>query len=477
MYLILKRVLFVYGLYVAVTGALIFSFYGHSDPNPGMSSDRAEPFMGESYGQDRAVLIEDEWSAWLARIHIIENAASSLDIMYHAIHPGKSSDILFGTIIEAADRGVTVRILMDGLVNRFTFLFNDTVSLLNNHKNITVQFYEPFTLLKPWTWNNRLHDKCIIADNEMLLIGGRNINDNYFIAQNKGSAVRDRDVLVFNTNPDKPTESVLDQAGGYFDRLWSHRFSKKAGSIPGISLLAKKGQTKKEITGRLKTARESFPHLFSRKIDWHQNAYPTRRITLVHNPVARFNKSPWILNKIAALLQNANSRVFIQSPYAIPTTRMQEILGFTDLDDVAISMLTNSMATSRNYFAMAGYLKHRNRIKDLVDALYEYHGDGSLHAKTYIIDDHISIIGSFNLDSRSAFLATESVLVIHGEAFTAALQKNVDSAMASSYQANKKRAAVSEKHPPFAEKREVPFIKRILVYLLYIPVYFFDFLL
>lgn len=64
-----------------------------------------------------------------------------------------------------------------------------------HHENMELKLYEPLDLIRPWTWNNRLHDKYIIADNKLAIIGGRNIGLRYFDPNNK-QPVNDRQVAL-----------------------------------------------------------------------------------------------------------------------------------------------------------------------------------------------------------------------------------------------------------------------------------------
>src|SRR5690606_23645116 len=176
----------------------------------------------------RAVLVEDRYYSGLVRVDLIERAEETLDISYYTIHDGISTDIFLGSILEAADRGVKVRFILDGMFHHLEGNLKYVIYAFTAHPNIELKFYEPFTLLKPWTWNNRLHDKFIIADSKLAIIGGRNIGDKYFVPQNDLNidAVYDRDVLILNTDEIKYHSSVIFQLEDYFNKVWEHEFSK-----------------------------------------------------------------------------------------------------------------------------------------------------------------------------------------------------------------------------------------------------------
>ncbi len=58
--------------------------------------------------------------------------------------------------------------------------------------------------------------------------------------------------------------------------------------------------------------------------------------------------------------------------------------------------------------AYTAYSGDRKTILKMVDNLWEYQGENSLHAKTYLIDDRMAVIGSYNLDPRSEYIDTET---------------------------------------------------------------------
>ena len=201
----------------------LFIFLVHRPSSPKTNSER---FFSDMVGPDRALIIEERSSAATIRIDLIEGAKSSLRIAYYAVHDGLSSDIFYASLIEAAERGVEVELLFDGIFHNLKGREKETYWALVNHPNIRVKFYEIPNLFKPWTINNRLHDKFILVDDTYVLLGGRNIGDKYFLENYPGSFVEDRDVLVVNT-AENLEESVLGQFKLYFEYLWSPIYSWK----------------------------------------------------------------------------------------------------------------------------------------------------------------------------------------------------------------------------------------------------------
>lgn len=469
---VIKRILFAYCIYVIVTGVVLFLFHSR-DTIPYNKNNTIDRFLGNEVGQDRIGLLEEEYESGVARLDIIEKAEETVDIAYYTTQNGLSRDIFFGSVIEAADRGVKVRILIDGIVHNLIGSARDIKYMLKNHPNVELKFYEPLNLVKPWTWNNRLHDKHIIVDNKYAITGGRNIGDKYYLKNSTSNIVKDRDVLIFNTNPNKDN-TVIKEIKTYFDKLWNHEFSKEA--VKHLNnYKAKKGKEKEEYLKKLiEELKQSEENEIYKDIDWYNKSVPTNKITFIHNPIKRFNKDPWVLQEIAGIMENGENEIFIQSPYVILIEDMIKYLDVDKIKEKEISVLTNSLATSPNYLAIAAYSNNRTDIVGNIDNLYEYHGTGSIHGKSIIIDDEISLVGSFNMDPRSAFLNTESMVVVNSKEFTQLLQQEVDNIIGDSLLVKEDYTYEETSHK---EEKKVSKIKNIIIKVLQFFVRFFKHLI
>ena len=459
---------------------MVFAFAGSSlillsDPADGaayadqIDSDR---FLADDQGPDQVLLIDDRVFAGVARIRLIEQAQEKLDVAMHAVNDGVSSDLFYAALLEAADRGVQVRLLFDGMFTNLQMPANAIRMALTDHPNITLGFYEPVSIFKPWNWNNRLHDKFVIVDQTFVMIGGANIEDRHYLENYEGEVVYDREAIICRNWQSRSETSVLDAFDQYFNLLWHSDFSRLAESQLSPRQKIRSENKKTQLLLQLNQTRQASPEHFAEEIDWFDLSIMTNKISLIHNPLMRLNKEPWVLSELSALLQNAEHTVTIQSPYIIPTRRM---MNYIDIDDTAakLTLLTNSPASSPNYFAMAGYLKHKKAILKQTPYLYEYHGSGSLHAKAYIFDQRVSLIGSFNADARSSFLGTESMVVIDSEPFAAQLQSSIDQLSVMCLPADQMLISGNAKIEP----RNVPWYKYLIIRLLFVFLYPLDFLL
>lgn len=470
----IKYALTVYLIYAFVFGVLIFGFQKPKDSRY-LSSHPVDRFYGEGIGQDRVALIEERYYSGLVRVDLIERAKETLDISYYTIHDGVSTDIFLGSIIEAADRGVKVRFILDGVFHHLEGNLKDVIYAFADHPNIELKFYEPFTLLKPWTWNNRLHDKFIIADNKLAIIGGRNIGDKYFAQDDSNIAVvNDRDVLILNTDEAHFQSSVISQLKDYFNQVWNHEFSR----YPTTELTEReqeKGYKKSQyLKQRLEDMKRINPEIFDNSFNWADLSLPTKKITLIHNSIERLNKEPWCWYELINLAEDAEESILLQSPYIIPTRGMVKSLRDKDITAEDIDILTNSLAVSPNPFAISGYMNHRKNIADTKANVYEFQGPGSIHAKSYIFDKRISAVGSFNFDSRSVHLSTETMVIIDSEQFAEHLEYEMEKYIEQSLLVGENYDYIGNHK---IKPRKVPLVKKIIIKVFSIVVYFFEFML
>ncbi|MHC0038247.1 phospholipase D-like domain-containing protein [Pseudoneobacillus sp. C159] len=412
-------------VYATVFAAVIFYYKepGHSNY---AKKHPVERFYGKNTSQDRVVLLEEKKFSALARINLIENAQESIDVAYYAIHKGYISDLLIGMILDAADRGVKVRVLLDGIFHNLRGEYKGILYAFIGHPNIEIRYYEPFKPLKPWTWNNRFHDKLLMVDSKYAIIGGRNIGNRYFIQEGDKAPTSDRDVLIMNTDLQNAATSVIAEMEGYFDEVWKHPYTVNPVKKLSSSQYEKGVEKSRQLKDKFHQLQDLDPKLFHRNYDWMKLSVPTKNITFLHNPLQRFNKEPWIWEELNNLMASAKKSIVIQSPYIIPTKQMRKFEGELGVGNEKVTILTNSLASTANVIAFSGYIRHRDELIKRGFHVLEYQGPDSLHAKTFMFDDRLSVVGAFNMDSRSTFLNTESMVVIDSIEFANVLGKELE---------------------------------------------------
>lgn len=375
------------------------------------SSPAKDPLKGYERlpAKEKVALVEDPRESAGVRLELIRNATSSIKISYHTFSEGVYSSMFVKELLEAADRGVKIDFINDGIIGGLPFQARRTAKVMNSHENIDIYFYEPFNLL-PYSWNNRLHDKFLLVDGTYLLTGGRNISDKTFMPEGFSSdVVFDRDILIVGEDG----RGVIGELQHYIDSLFSSKYvclmdaGKK--DEDAIANLIKKGRDNEVLHPELTSA-------------GNLRFYEAESIDLIANPIGRGSKESIIWNELLELFSKEEDFIILQSPYVV-----LHPFQITELSKLSanIEIITNSPKTTPNFFAYPHYLTIRSSLEDFA-YIYEYTGEGSIHTKSFIVGDDISVVGSFNLDPRSLSLDTETVYVIKSRGFTEELLSVTD---------------------------------------------------
>jgi len=164
-------------------------------------------------------LVEFGENAFLARLAMIDLAEKTLDAQYYIWSSDTTGRILASRLIRAAERGVRVRILIDD--NYQTADKDFLLAGLDGHPNIEVRLFNPITnrfwrtmsfLADFGRVNHRMHNKLVVVDNAVAIVGGRNIGDVYFGVE-KEHNYRDMDVLT--------TGPIVRELSASFDMFWN----------------------------------------------------------------------------------------------------------------------------------------------------------------------------------------------------------------------------------------------------------------
>lgn len=171
---------------------------------------------------------------------------------------------------------------------------------------------------------------------------------------------------------------------------------------------------------------EKNPALYERSLqDYLQDAVPTRKIVLLANPTHTRKKEPVVAYGMARLAQQAKSSVLLQTPYATANRYLLEHLEEIN-KSCPITVVTNSPASSPNLPAYSNYYSQRKKFLATGVSIYEYQSAHSIHGKSIVVDDRFSAVGSLNMDDRSFYLDTETMLVVDSPEFAQVLTGAVD---------------------------------------------------
>lgn len=372
-------------------------------------------FYGKEYREDidRAAVIESNKEALSLRLAMFEEAKESIVMTSFDIREGESTSDIFASLLAAADRGVKVRIIVDGMYGMLHMSGKDLFKAAGSHENIEIKFYNTPNLLIPWTINGRMHDKYIIVDNRMMLMGGRNTFD-YFLGEYEGKSVGyDREMLVYNEIEQQ--ESVIQDVKAYFETLWNDSVCKTKYD----------GDSKKFEKARRESA-ERYKNLVIKELDWKACTVETKKISFVSNPTHIYGKEPYVYETLQQLMVHAKKRVLVHTPYAVFSDDMYEGMEEVAKKVPSAEIILNSIASGDNICASSDYMKNKQKVIDTGMQLHEYMGKYSTHGKSVLIDDTIAAIGSYNFDNRSTYVDTETMLVADSEPLAKELETHLN---------------------------------------------------
>jgi phosphatidylserine/phosphatidylglycerophosphate/cardiolipin synthase-like enzyme len=409
-------------------------------------------------------VLEDGDGSMVARAWLSEYSEHSIDIQYFIFTADNVGLIAADYLVRAADRGVKVRILVDDIMVEAD---EQKLLTLDSHENISIKIYNPSTNIGKTLSdkvhklttdfrgaNQRMHNKTFIVDGKVVITGGRNIADEYFDYDHEYN-FRDRDVMLIGGVTKKVQQS--------FELFWNSTYVKEVKALI-------------DTTQYNYTQKNRFDNLHQYACDsnnfWPQVREKIKNIPAAFDQIQKSGKLQWVdsvnfisdmpgkndgthglggggisTDALINLIKQANESIIIQTPYLITTDLGKQLFKEAVKRGVKVEILTNSLASTDNLEAFNGYQRDRTLLLETGVRIYEFKPDATirfkimtgalqkkmkhtpvfgLHAKSMVIDGKITVIGTFNLDPRSANLNTECVTVIYSKQITQDVQKEME---------------------------------------------------
>ena len=373
-----------------------------------------------------------------ARLQLARRAERSLLVQYYQLENDGTGRLLVGALMEAAARGVKVRILVDDL---YTAKSQQLLLAISKLPNIEVRLFNPFCcgrdgfLSRFFTspseiarLNRRMHNKLFIADGVVAVVGGRNIADDYFslgVVQN----FIDLDSLVVG--------KVVPQLEAIFDTYWNAR---QAWPIDEI-VQGDEVKMRMAMEMATKAPKSELPSVDFLGYGTVAEELDNGRLGLLWGearaiadpptkPAAMTDAEAYstsVSMKVWSMLMRAKVDVEMTSPYLVPGERGMAAFADISRRKVKLTLLTNSFAANDEPLVHTGYSRYRVMLLEGGADLYEIspkrtsantrfgmfgNSVGRLHAKTVVVDSRHLFIGSMNLDPRSATQNTEMGIAI-----------------------------------------------------------------
>lgn len=388
--------------------------------------------------------LADGRDAFAARAVLAQAADRSLDVQYYIWRNDTTGRLMFDALKSAAERGVRVRLLLD---DNNTAGLDETLTALDAHPLIEVRLFNPNAVRSVRTLglvadfmrlNRRMHNKSFTADNQVTIIGGRNVGDEYFGAAGE-IAFADLDVIAAGP--------VVRAVSDDFDLYWNSPSAYPLALLAPDALAAPAAKADAEATAYIDAIKRSdfLEQLVggSLPLEWARTRFVSDDPAKV---VGKAAPEANIAVKLKDLLGEPQRSLDLVSPYFVPGK--EGAAAFADLarKGAKTRILTNSLEATDVAAVHAGYAKWRKPLLEAGVTLYELRreatdepsrekrgsgsgigsSDASLHAKTFGVDGNRVFVGSFNFDQRSIHLNTEMGVVIDSPALATRLAETLD---------------------------------------------------
>ena len=298
-------------------------------------------------------------------IRQLEKAEKFIFMEYFIVAKGYVWDRVLEVLKRKAAEGVEVRFMYDGTC---------TVSLLPpnypkklEQEGIACRVFSPIRPALSTHQNNRDHRKIVVIDGKVAFTGGINLADEYINQRNRFGHWKDTAVMLKG-------EGVWNMTA-MFLYMWG-------------------------IVTRTDTSSDFGNYVPHR---WHPNEFPG------NGYVQPFCDSPLddeIVgeNVYLNIINRAKNYVYICTPYLIIDNEMMTALCLAAKSGVDVRIMTPGIPDKKMVFLLT-----QSYYKQLLEAgvkIYEYQ-PGFLHAKSFVCDDKVGVVGTINLDYRSLYLHFE----------------------------------------------------------------------
>ena len=394
--------------------------------------------------------LRDGIDALSARLLLASRAEVSIDAQYYLIKNDSVGNAFVDALLQAADRGVRVRLLIDDI---FTGGYDAGMAGLDSHPNFEIRIFNPFArrslrfmdgVTSFTRVNRRMHNKSFTVDNQLTIVGGRNIADEYFGAR-VDAKFGDLDVLGIGP--------VVHDVSDMFDSYWNHE---RSAAIPAFAKMPDDpAATLVDLRNHLQQKRDEITATVYAKavqdrvleyVETEQHLITWAPYDLVVDSPDKSIKSmaeeaDLITAPLRESLLRAEKEMIVVSPYFVPRKSGIEAFSEVQANGIDVRIVTNSLAANNQLSVHGGYAPARKPLLRNGVKIYEIRADAdvsgselvaasgaksTLHTKTFIVDRKELFIGSFNFDPRSARINTELGVIIHSPELAGQLARQFD---------------------------------------------------
>lgn len=401
---------------------------------------------------DRIKILANDHDALQARVDIIQQAQHEILAEYFSVWNDDQSVGGFSLLMDAAKKGIKVKVVIDALSNTVPKSFFTT--MMENGRdargnlNFEIKLYNP-TSINLFKLTHRDHSKLLIVDGKVMITGGRNVGDKYFGLNAKrnfndldvildGQAVtdaRENFLTTFNSKFTKPSARERDLPSrvaakpcvyttSTYDEIQKCERRKKVTLEAYHETVQRVQKNMADIMDKMQPS----VILPNTGTDWLADVDSNSDVEFIsHKPEKLVTKkTDDLTDALMGLMASAKKDLNIMTPYLIPTQDMYATLEKLIQNGVKVRVVTNSPVSTDNVLAQAAYQNSKDRLIKIGVELYECNGPNTCHGKAMVIDDTIAFIGTYNLDPRSAYINREVGILVRSSAGNLVAQELTD---------------------------------------------------
>ena len=349
------------------------------------------------------------------RLELIESAKTSIALEFFIYNVDDASRLITQALMKKAREGVAVRILVD--FSAPVFELKPAYARLLGEAGVKVRYYNTSSVYRLISIQHRSHRKLLIIDGETVLTGGRNIGNDYFDLSDHYNFL-DSDLEISGPL----VKTVLES----FDVYWNSRLASEP--VPDSSPNAEAAKfvvpsaTDASLFEMLRTTGEAYRQ--SHKV------HECRDFRFVTDYPNHGEASRHVFNAIVEELGRAKKDAVVETPYFVINKGGYAVLEDLHKRDVSLRVLTNSLASTDASYAVAALYPRLGALADTGLTLSAYGGAPlpsqsinlgggtprwGVHSKRGVIDGETTLLGTYNIDPRSANLNSELMLVCRGQ--------------------------------------------------------------
>lgn len=298
-----------------------------------------------------------------AMIRELKQAKHYIFLEYFIIALGRMWDEILSILEDKVKEGVEVRVIYDdaGCLGYIPAGYCHKLE----EKGIHCISFNPFIPILSAVMNNRDHRKIMVIDGHVAFSGGVNIGDEYINEKMRFGHWKDTGYRLEG------------------DAVWN------------LTLMFL------EMWNGLRPTDETFQTFYPHR--YHETAFAQDGF------VQPFSDSPLDEETLAEnvymeILAQAKDYVYIFTPYLVIDNELQTAICLAAKRGVDVRLVTPGIPDKKTVYQLT-----RSYYGALLDAgvkIYEY-TPGFLHAKSYVCDDRLAVVGTINMDYRSLYLHFE----------------------------------------------------------------------